>query len=127
MNMQNEQYETEEAVELGEVLEPYNQQEWTDEEYQQEYDDRYQQLYQDEYPEAYAEGYEEYYDEEYSEEHEAADKETRFRIAMGVFDLVSIGVGIVVILVLSGMLIALFNWLKTDILHSALLLQSGLQ
>ena len=71
--------------------------------------------------------YEEFFDEEYSEEHEEADSESRFRLAMGVFDLVSIFVGIVVILVLSGMLITLINWLRTDILHSALLLQSGLQ
>jgi len=126
MNRQNEQYDTEEAYELNEVLEPYedDEQEWAnDGEYQQPYE----QPYQDEYPEAYLEGYEDFYDEEYSEEHEAADSESRFRIAMGVFDLVSICVGIVVILVLAAMLIALFNWLKTDILHSALLLQSGLQ
>ena len=46
---------------------------------------------------------------------------------MGMFDLVSILVGIVVILALVAMLFTLFNWLKSDIQHSALLLQSGLQ
>lgn len=126
MNRQNEQYYSEEAYELDEVLEPYEDEEeqWADNGYEQQ---AYEEAYDDEYPGAYAEGYEEFYDEEYSEEHEAADSESRFRLAMGVFDLVSIFVGIVVILVLSGMLITLVNWLKTDILHSALLLQSGLQ
>ncbi len=108
-------YETEETVELGEVLEPYQQPET---------------IYQDpqeEYPEAYLEGYEDFYGDEYSEEHEAVDNETRFHIAMGAFDLISICIGIVVILLLVSMLITLFNWLRNDILHSALLLQSGLQ
>lgn len=127
MNRQNEQNNSEEAYELDEVLEPYEEEEqqWSDDGYYQQ--QAYEQAYQDEYPEAYTEGYEEFYDEEYSEEHEAADSESRFRLAMGVFDLASIFVGIAVILVLSGMLITLVNWLKTDILHSALLLQSGLQ
>lgn len=127
MNRQNEQYNSEEAYELDEVLEPYEEEEqqWDADGYYQQ--QAYEQPYQDEYPEAYAEGYEEFFDEEYSEEHEEADSESRFRLAMGVFDLVSIFVGIVVILVLSGMLITLINWLRTDILHSALLLQSGLQ
>lgn len=120
----NRQYETEEAVELGEVLEPYNNQQWADENgYPQE---EYTQP-QQEYAESYLEGYEDFYGEEYSEEHEAVDSETRFHIAIGVFDLISIFIGIVVILVLVGMLITLFNWLRNDILHSALLLQSGLQ
>lgn len=120
----NRQYETEEAVELGEVLEPYDNQQWADENsYQQE---AYEQP-QEEYAEAYLEGYEDFYSEDYSEEYEAADNETRFHIALGVFDLISILIGIVVILVLVGMLMTLFNWLRNDILHSALLLQSGLQ
>ena len=62
MNRQNEQYDTEEAYELNEVLEPYedDEQEWAnDGEYQQPYE----QPYQDEYPEAYLEGYEDFYDE----------------------------------------------------------------
>lgn len=117
------QYENEEAIELGEVLEPYANEQWSDGNAcaQEEY------VQQDEYPEAYLDGYEEFYGDEYSEEHEAADTESRFHIAIGVFDLISIVIGIVVILVLVGMLVTLFNWLRSDILHSALLLQSGLQ
>lgn len=117
------QYENEEAIELGEVLEPYANEQWSDgNAYAQE-----EYVQQDEYPEAYLDGYEEFYGDEYSEEHEAADTESRFHIAIGVFDLISIVIGIVVILVLVGMLVTLFNWLRSDILHSALLLQSGLQ
>ena len=51
----------------------------------------------------------------------------RFKVAMGVFDTVSILVGIGVILLLVAMLVSLVSWLRSDILHSALLLQSGLQ
>ena len=120
------QYETEEAVELGRVLEPYAQQpQWADE--NQEIPEDFESAPQEEYPEAYLDGYEDFYGEEYSEEHEAADLETRFHVAIGLFDLISIIVGIAVILVLVALLVALFNWLKTDILNSALLLQSGLQ
>lgn len=117
------QYETEDTVALEEVLEPYQQSNWADDALPEE-------MYSEEQePEAmaYAEEYLEDYMEEYSEEHEIADTEGRFRIAMGMFDLISIVVGLVVILVLVSMLITLFNWLKNDILHSALLLQSGLQ
>ena len=116
----SKQYEKEESVQLEQVLEPYTQQ-WTDEnDYavetfdasgEQEYDDEYQ----------------EFYGEEYSEEHEQADSEDRFRIAMGLFDLISIIIGIVVILVLVSLLITLFNWLRNDILHSALFLTNGLK
>lgn len=141
MNRQNEeQYENEDAFELDEVLEPYDEQAWANTQvyqqsytqpYEQPYDQPYEQEgeepYQEEYPEAYLEGYEEFYGEEYSEEHEAADHESKLRIAMGAFDLVSMCLGIVVSLVLVALIIALFNWVKTDILHSALLLQSGLQ
>lgn len=104
--------EMDEEIQLDEVLEPYDEQEWADAAYAQ---DSYA------YPE-YEQGY-----EEYSDEHEEADHEGRFRIAMGMFDLLSIFVGIVVILLLVAMLIMLINWLRTDILHSALMLQSGLQ
>jgi len=120
------QYENEETVELGEVLEPYRQEpQWADEE---AYDDGFyaEQPPQEEI-EAWQDEYQDFYGEEYSDEHEMADNEGRFRIAMGMFDLISIIIGIVVILVLVSMLITLFNWLRNDILHSALLLQSGLQ
>lgn len=109
-------------MELGDVLEPY-QQEWDEQAYQPE---MYQQPYvpEDPYAQGFADGY---YGEEYSDEHEAVDHESRFRIALGMFDFISIFVGIVVILVLVAMLITLFNWLRGDLMQSALLLQSGLQ
>ena len=118
------QLENEEAMELGEVLEPYDGQPWADETPGEEafYEDQPQ----EDDLEAYVEGESDFYSEEYSEEHELADQESRFHIAMGMFDLISIIIGVAVILVLASMLITLFNWLKNDILHSALLLQSGL-
>ena len=116
-------YEAEETVQLGDLLEPPREQQW--EEYAQEPDFYEEQPFDEAENDPYA-GLDEY-GEEYSEEHEMADSESRFRIAMGMFDLISIIVGIVVILVLVSMLITLFNWLRNDILHSALLLQSGLQ
>ncbi len=106
----------EDAMELGDVLEPYETRE------------TYSYSAQDEA--SYMENTDEYTDEymdEYSDEHEAIDTEERFKVAMGVFDTVSILVGIVVILALVAILMTLINWLRTDILHSALLLQSGLQ
>ena len=59
MNRQNEQYNSEEAYELDEVLEPFEEEEqqWDADGYYQQ--QAYEQPYQDEYPEAYAEGYEE--------------------------------------------------------------------
>jgi len=57
----------------------------------------------------------------------SSEDETRFRVAMGIFDISSILVGIVVILGLVAMLVALLQWLNNDILHSALLITSGLQ
>lgn len=67
-----------------------------------------------------------YTDEDYSDYHEELDHEGRLRTAMGVFNSVSTLVGVVVILVLVGMLISLFSWLKSDIIHSLILLQSGI-
>ena len=58
---------------------------------------------------------------------EALNQAGRFKVALGVFDSVSILVGIGVILLLVAMLVSLVSWLRSDILHSALLLQSGLQ
>ncbi len=107
------------AVELSDVLqpygkqEPYEEEEWTEEEAQ---DLQYDPMYTDQ-PEM----------EDYSEEEEEADFESRFHIAMGAFDLISILVGVAVILLLVAMLVLLFQWLKADILNSALLVQSGLQ
>ena len=120
------QNEAEEALQLEQLLDTEQNIEWADD----AYDDQEllaQEEYQDVYPYSDDDFYSDEFSEEYSEEHEAADSETRFRIAMGVFDLISILIGIVVILVLVGMLVTLLNWLRTDILHSALFLQSGLQ
>lgn len=101
-----------ETVELGDVLEPYDSQPAQEEEYYPEYQEMYQ-------PPVY--------EEEDPDQQEEEDSEGHFRIAMGVFDMISILIGAVVILVLVALLVTLVNWLRTDILHSALLLQSGLQ
>lgn len=113
--------EAEDELRLDEVLEPYEQ-------------DGYDRIEpEDDYaPPAQEPPYEEQpYAEEYSDYHEAMDEAMdeagRFRVAMGVFDTVSILVGVVVILALVAMLLSLVSWLRSDILHSALLLQSGLQ
>ena len=112
-----EEYEElEDEIQLDEALEPYEDEGLGDAAYAQ---DGYS------YP-AYEQDMGEYA-VEYSEEHEEADHESRFRIALGMFDLMSIFAGIVVILVLVAMLLMLVGWLRTDIMHSALMLQSGLQ
>lgn len=114
--------QNEQIMELNQVLEPYVEQPWDENaSYESEYEGSI-----DNAPQAYAEPYAEYDGEEYSEAHEEADMESRFRLAIGMFDLISIIIGVAVILVLAGMLITLFNWLRNDILHSALFLQSGL-
>ena len=135
----------EDELRLDEVLEPYEQDE--PEVYAASpdfapYGDAqppYEEQPYDENPSAYEPPYEEEnqpsygdpYDEEYSDYHEAIDEAVsqagRFRVAMGVFDTVSILVGIGGILLLVAMLVSLVSWLRSDILHSALLLQSGLQ
>ena len=101
----------EEPVELNEVLEPNEEQQWDQEEfvYDQPYDP-----------------YDDPYLDDYSDEHEAIDHESRFHLAVGMLDLISICIGIVVILALVAMLATLVGWLQNDIMHSALLLQSGL-
>ena len=116
----NKQIENEQTVALEQVLEPYEQQ-WADEnDYSAE---EYTEAFEEEYPA----DYEEFYGEDYSAEHAEADSEDRFRIAMGLFDLISIVIGIAVILVLVSLLITLLNWLRNDVLHSAMFLQSGLK
>lgn len=67
------------------------------------------------------------YAEEYSDYHEELDQEERTRTAIGVFNLVSMLAGVAVILVLVAMLFSLLSWLRTDIVHSITLLQSGIQ
>ncbi len=108
--------EDEDALRLDEVLEPY------DEEYDAYDEAADMEPYDDP---AYDE--DEYLQDDYSDYHAALDEASRFKVAMGAFDLVSVLVGVVVILVLVGMLVSLLTWLRSDIQHSALLLQSGLQ
>lgn len=127
-----ERYEDEEdALRLDDVLEPYGQERQDLSPYGGEPQEDYAgEPYEEPY-EGYEEPYGDPYAGEYSDYHEAVDdaihQAGRFRVAMGVFDTVSILVGVGVILLLVAMLVSLLGWLRSDILHSALLLQSGLQ
>ena len=67
------------------------------------------------------------YDADDDYENEALDSAHRFRIAMGVFDTVSVLVGVIVILVLVALLVSLYAWLRTDVTHTFALLQTRLQ
>ena len=113
--------EAEEELPLDQVLEPYQQEAYEQPGPEEDYAPPLQEPPYEQPP----------YEEEYSDYHEAMDEAMdeagRFRVAMGVFDTVSILVGVVVILALVAMLVSLVSWLRSDILHSALLLQSGLQ
>ncbi|MEG0995695.1 MAG: hypothetical protein RSB91_06205 [Clostridia bacterium] len=96
----------EQPMELGDILEPDGG---------------------EEQPPAYEDDYlEPPYDAEYTDMRE--DESTgHFKVAMGVFDTVSILVGVVVILLLVALLLSLSNWLINDVMHSVMLLQSGLK
>ena len=113
--------EAEDELPLDQVLEPYQQEAYEQSGPEEDYAPPLQEPPYEQPP----------YEEEYSDYHEAMDEAMdeagRFRVAMGVFDTVSILVGVVVILALVAMLVSLVSWLRSDILHSALLLQSGLQ
>lgn len=109
--------EAEDELPLDQVLEPYQQEAYEQPGPEEDYAPPLQEPPYEQPP----------YEEEYSDYHEAMDEAGRFRVAMGVFDTVSILVGVVVILALVAMLVSLVSWLRSDILHSALLLQSGLQ
>lgn len=114
-----------EALQLGDVLEPYEQQSQYEEDYDMHEEGNDAFAY-DEAPyddDPYADYPQQ---DDYSDYHEEMDSKARFKVAMGVFDTVSILVGVLVIFVLIGVLMTLFNWLRSDILHSVLLLQSGL-
>lgn len=58
------------------------------------------------------------------DENEALDNAHRFRIAMNVFDAISVIAGLMTILVLVALLVSLVSWLRTDITHSFTLLQT---
>ena len=64
--------------------------------------------------EAYDE-YEEYDDYDLDDE---LSSEHSFRIAMSVFDLISMLIGLAVILVLAALLFGLFNWVQRDLSQS---------
>ena len=77
-----------------------------------------------EYIDAYDDEYGEYddydaYDDEYDYDlDDELGSEHKFRIAMNVFDLISMLVGLAVILVLAALLFSLFNWVQRDIAQS---------
>lgn len=104
----SQRYE-EEQLQLDEVLEPYQ---YAD-------DSQNEELYADadyqRYPEA---GYAEYLAQE--------EPENRFGVAVHVFDVISSLAGVFVILILVAMLLTLVDWLRTDLVHSFMLLQSGI-
>ena len=116
----------EELLRLEEVLEPYDDQQAYGFQYDEGIayeepinDQLYQQAEVPHYPEA---AYADYLpQEEYEEE-----PELRFGVAIHVFDVISSLVGVFVILVLVAMLLTLVDWLRTDILHSFVMLQSGI-
>ncbi len=102
----------EEELQLGDVLEPY--QYGQAEPYQQE--ELYQAVDYQSYPEP---GYADYLPGE-------EGTENRFGVAVHVLDVISSLVGVFVILILVAMLLTLVDWLRTDLLHSFVLLQSGI-
>lgn len=124
----SQRYE-EDELQLQDVLEPYGGQPvYSDEPVYDEGDFVISQndaLYQPAdvppYPEA---GYADYLPED--DLYEADTRENRFAVAAHVTDAVSSLVGILVILILVAMLLTLVDWLRTDILHSVVLLQSGI-
>jgi hypothetical protein len=64
------------------------------------------------------EEYDEYDDNDDYGLDEELDSEHNFRIAMSVFDLISMLVGLAVILVLTALLFGLFNWVQRDLSQS---------
>ena len=72
-----------------------------------------------EYTDLYnGDGYEPYDEYEDYDIDEELNSEHNFRIAMNVFDLISILVGLAVILVLTALLFSLFNWVVRDFSQS---------
>ena len=53
--------------------------------------------------------------------------EKRFHVAMNMFDLLSVLLGIVTILVLTSLVVSMVSWFRTDIFHSFVILQSRIQ
>lgn len=120
----------EEALQLEQVLEPYDNQQVYEPSFQYDENIAYEepadaQLFQQADYQPYPEvGYADYLpQEEYTDDEEP---ELRFGVAVHVFDVISSLVGVFVILILVAMLLTLVDWLRTDILHSFVMLQSGI-
>lgn len=64
------------------------------------------------------EEYDEYDDYDDYDLDEELDSEHNFRIAMSVFDLISMLIGLAVILVLAALLLGLVNWVQHDVSQS---------
>lgn len=111
----SQRYEDEE-LQLEQVLEPYQ---YAEEPYDPAAYVQEGMVYQ---PMEYASDPEADYAEYLPEE----EPENRFGVAVHVFDVLSSLVGVFVILILVAMLLTLVDWLRTDILHSFVLLQSGI-
>ena len=120
-----------ETLQLEQVLEPYDDQQLYAQQFQ--YDDNvaydqeinnqlYEQVEYEPYPEA---GYADYLAQDAYEDGEE-EPETRFGLAVHAFDMISSLIGVFVILILVAMLLTLIDWLRTDIFHSLLMLQSGI-
>jgi hypothetical protein len=98
---------------------------YTEEEYEEDaYEDE---PYTVEDMEDEADGFAAPYGEEAYGAYEQGDEKRRFRVAMNVFDTVSVLMGLVVILALTALIVSMVSWLRTDILHSFVILQSGIQ
>ena len=106
-----------------------------EEDFQESYDfEPEMEAYEDDYAEQEYEeeaedhfGYEIEDEELYEPPHGEGKEKKRFRVAMNVFDTVSVLMGVVVILALTTLLISIVSWLRTDIIHSFVLLQSTIQ
>ena len=66
-------------------------------------------------------------EEDYAVYDEGLDNDHRFHLAMNAFNTASVFTGLVVIFALTALIISLVSWIQTDISHSFVLLQSGIQ
>ena len=117
-----------ETMELNDVLEPYRGPE--------DGADRFAADGGDYDPYAYEEDEEPAYDDEENDGYgidedeameDAWEHEGRVRTTMGVLNTFSVLLGVFVIFLLVAMLLGLFSWLRTDILHSLTLLEGGIR
>ena len=100
----------------------------TDEYAQDGYEYQEYEMYGDAYAEETAyEGdpYGEYDQEDYQIYDDALEHESRGR--MNLFDAAGVLVGLIVIFVLTALIITLISWIRTDITHSFVILQSNIQ